>query len=817
MFISMVSSKRIAYLAILVFFLFLAKTSFPEPLPGGQQKPDALIKEGIELYNSGQYEDAIIMLKQATGLTKDKRLLSDAFFCLSLCYFQLGDLEDTKEFIRKTIEVEPKRKIDENRYAPEFYALFTELSTLKPEPVPKKTKTEVLTSEGRQKRPGGGIKWGRIALIGVAVIVAAAGVYLFVLMPKTGKIQVNSNPEGAQIHLDGTDTGKKTNSILEDVSPGDHTVKLVKDGYMDYEQKVSVKKGKTETLNIHLTPMLIKVTQPDAASIWPKGRTAEIKWETTSSTRLKTFQGAGRFTNMTDGSSYLRRLGSFRARDTIWRGSRTGGSEAEGLKSRSANASGKSNSNLERFASSNLNRPETRLGSQDIRAQGLYINPQQSQTQSANKQDPFFGKTAIKSQALDITQVNIDLYKGAEKKETIASATENDGNHSWEVPTTLPDGTDYKVRVSCSTAPEVFDDSDPFSIQEGNINITMPTLDKVWGKGATKEIEWASTFSTSEKVAIDLLKGTDFASQIVPSTENDGSFSWKISSSADFEEYWDYRIRITLASDADVKGESPSFIITNLKYGNIYERQLNPNIGTNGITVDGDENIHMVATNIGTVGRFRPADIMIVGAYAAGLNQPGGIVADTMRGRIYVADTGNSQIQQFDYLGNPIKKTDPGVLAKPYDIAVSSSGDVYVTDNENKRVQQFSSSLVYTAEWTIDITPLGIACDPDSSRNSIYITDEGKNEVYVYTLQGEPVTNWPVDVGTCRGITVDKWGFVYVTDVSNNRFLKFTPKGILCYENGDKHAFDRPMDICIDPDGRVLVTSWNDSRIVRLQ
>jgi sugar lactone lactonase YvrE len=812
MFISMVSSKRIAYLAILVFFLFLAKTSFPEPLPGGQQKPDALIKEGIELYNSGQYEDAIIMLKQATGLTKDKRLLSDAFFCLSLCYFQLGDLEDTKEFIRKTIEVEPKKKIDENRYAPEYYALFLALSTESPTPV-KGSETRVVSSEGRQKRPGGGIKWGRIALIGVAVILVGVGVYFFVLRPKTGNIDVKSTPDGAQIFLDGADTGKKTNAILEDVSLGNHTVKLVKDGYEVHEENVSVQRGKTAGINAHLSPTPIKVTQPDAASTWPKGRTAEIKWETTSSTRMKTFQGASRFTNMTDGSSYLRRLGSFRARDTIWRGIRTGGSEAEGLKSRSATASGKSNSNLERFASSNLNRPETRLGSQDIKAQGLYVNPQQSQSQSANKQDPFFGKTAIKSQALDIAQVNIDLYKGAEKKETIASATDNDGNHSWEVPTTLPDGTDYKVRVSCSTAPEVFDDSDPFSIQEGNIKITMPTLDKVWGKGVTKEIQWTSSFPANERVAIDLMKGTEFVQQIEANTKNDGSHPWTIPSDADFEEYWDYRIRITLASDADVKGESPSFTITKITYVVEIDRTL-PYYEPHGVTVDNAGNVWVAQTNGNQLHNLGP-NINYPGTGYYDFNQPKGIASQG--GYLYLVDSGYNRIMRIDSSGTRYPKdgSPDTSFVNPYGIAVDADYNVYVTDGNN-RVQKFywGTSFSYVTQWQAGGNPRGIACDPDITRNSVYVTDGDNKEVHAYSLTGEEIRTWSID-GNPFGIAVDKWGFVYVVDANNDRFLKYTPKGILCGAKGG--LFQNPIDIYVDSSGRVLVTDWGDSRIVRLQ
>ncbi|TES92890.1 MAG: PEGA domain-containing protein, partial [Candidatus Cloacimonadota bacterium] len=46
-------------------------------------------------------------------------------------------------------------------------------------------------------------------------------------------IQVNSTPTGAQVFLDGSDTGRTTNTTLTNVSAGSHTVDLVMEGYED--------------------------------------------------------------------------------------------------------------------------------------------------------------------------------------------------------------------------------------------------------------------------------------------------------------------------------------------------------------------------------------------------------------------------------------------------------------------------------------------------------------------------------------------------------------------------------------------------------
>lgn len=70
--------------------------------------------------------------------------------------------------------------------------------------------------------------------------------------PKVGSIRANSTPTGAAIFLDGQDTGKTTNATLHDVSVGNHTLKLVKERYQDWEDTVTVDEDATTTVNATL-------------------------------------------------------------------------------------------------------------------------------------------------------------------------------------------------------------------------------------------------------------------------------------------------------------------------------------------------------------------------------------------------------------------------------------------------------------------------------------------------------------------------------------------------------------------------------------
>ena len=108
-------------------------------------------------------------------------------------------------------------------------------------------------------------------LLGVVVILG-----LVVCAKPNGAIEVKSTPEGAAVYLDGDDTGKKTNTILADLEPDDYTVKLVLEGYDDWEKDVTVEGGDTVTVEAVLVAnafgaLQVNSTPVQGAEIWLDG------------------------------------------------------------------------------------------------------------------------------------------------------------------------------------------------------------------------------------------------------------------------------------------------------------------------------------------------------------------------------------------------------------------------------------------------------------------------------------------------------------------------------------------------------------------
>ena len=93
---------------------------------------------------------------------------------------------------------------------------------------------------------------------------------------------VYSEPWHAYIYIDGLDTGKRTNDEFQ-VKPGSHTIKILKEGFRDWETTIiaTAKNIGQDYIGVlaKLQPVLIIVTNPTADTIWAKGEKVEITWE----------------------------------------------------------------------------------------------------------------------------------------------------------------------------------------------------------------------------------------------------------------------------------------------------------------------------------------------------------------------------------------------------------------------------------------------------------------------------------------------------------------------------------------------------------
>ena len=98
--------------------------------------------------------------------------------------------------------------------------------------------------------------------------------------------------------------------------------------------------------------------------------------------------------------------------------------------------------------------------------------------------------------------------------------------------------------------------------ETAEITVTSPATSTTWQEGGTYTITWSSVGSIND-VTIELYKGSTQIEEITfISTENDGSYSFYVSSLGDYEEGDDYRIKITDYDDENVYDFSDYFSLT---------------------------------------------------------------------------------------------------------------------------------------------------------------------------------------------------------------------------------------------------------------
>jgi len=178
---------------------------------------------------------------------------------------------------------------------------------------------------------------------------------------------------------------------------------------------------------------------------------------------------------------------------------------------------------------------------------------------------PSEGDTWYRGEASTITwtsdvsgYVGIELYKNDSFYSTLKSSTYNDGNYYWTVPSNLPIGSSYQIKITSMMYSNVYDYSSYFSIDERFITINSPSSNDVWYKEEESTITWDSK-NAGSFVTIELYSSYSFHSTITSNTSNDGSYLWAIPSSLSTKS--SYQIRITGMPDGVVTDYSDYFRI----------------------------------------------------------------------------------------------------------------------------------------------------------------------------------------------------------------------------------------------------------------
>ncbi|WP_457626137.1 6-bladed beta-propeller [Persephonella sp.] len=187
--------------------------------------------------------------------------------------------------------------------------------------------------------------------------------------------------------------------------------------------------------------------------------------------------------------------------------------------------------------------------------------------------------------------------------------------------------------------------------------------------------------------------------------------------------------------------------------------------------------------------------------------------------KLYFTDTGSRSVFIFDFKENEVKVIDKigdYTLSSPIDVVVDNKGRIYVSDSVLGTVFITNEKGDYLGRLGSSslIRPTGLAID--NRRNRLYITDTVGGRIYVISLKDKKLIKRIGKTGTGKGefnrptfITVDKDGYLYVSDSMNARIQIFDPEGNFVSMFGERGTsigtFANPRGIAVDSDGNIYV------------
>jgi hypothetical protein len=140
------------------------------------------------------------------------------------------------------------------------------------------------------------------------------------------------------------------------------------------------------------------------------------------------------------------------------------------------------------------------------------------------------------------------------------------------------------------------------------------------------------------------------------------------------------------------------------------------------------------------------------------------------------------------------------------------SGDVYVADTANARVEQFEADGTFVGTFGTFTSPTFVAIDNSSglSEGDVYVVDSAANTVSKFSDAGAPVAGWGTagvlsgsglePFAEIAGIAVDSAGNLSVLEVEPHRILKFAQDGSFSGELPTPRG-STPAGLAVAPNG----------------
>jgi tripartite motif-containing protein 71 len=247
----------------------------------------------------------------------------------------------------------------------------------------------------------------------------------------------------------------------------------------------------------------------------------------------------------------------------------------------------------------------------------------------------------------------------------------------------------------------------------------------------------------------------------------------------------------------------------------------------------------------------RPTYAGSFGSYGTGngqLREPEGGLATDASGNVWVSDTYNDRLEEFNSKGEFVRTvgsygSGAGQFGWTFGVTVDSSGNVWATDEGNNRVEEFTSVGVFIKMfgWGVSngeakfqtcttscraglqgsgngefYVPEGIVVD---SKGNIFVADRGNHRVQEFNSALAWVRNMsqPEEKEGPFYLGLDSSGNIWVAYSWDNKIGEFSNEGVLIRTwgtagSGPGQLLD-PYGVAPDPEGNIWVSEYGNNRV----
>ncbi len=139
--------------------------------------------------------------------------------------------------------------------------------------------------------------------------------------------------------------------------------------------------------------------------------------------------------------------------------------------------------------------------------------------------------------------VKIELLKGNSIYKVLATSVPSTGSFKWDITADYDIATDYKIKITSTITDTLVDESKEFFAIEpkSTLAVKWPNGGDALQKNSEYTITWDDNLGGNVK--IDLYKTSKLSTNVVKSTESNGSFKWKVPEN--IKTGMDYKIRVS--------------------------------------------------------------------------------------------------------------------------------------------------------------------------------------------------------------------------------------------------------------------------------